>query len=133
MMGNNDFRFDVALEKEFEHEENLARLLKELSKDLGGDNTRFELKHDYKTHKTGNVYVEFESRQKPSGITTSQSDWYVFLLEPILIFIPTKVLKEIAHNYPIKLGGDDLTSKGYLIPIIDLIKHSQFEWQRRYR
>jgi hypothetical protein len=127
MIGNNDFRFDVALQKEFEHEENLANLLKELSKDLGGDNRRFELKHDYQTHKTGNVYIEFESRQKPSGISTSQSDWYVFLLEPILIFIPTKVLKEIAHNYPVKLGGDDLTSKGYLIPIIDLIKHSQLK------
>jgi hypothetical protein len=127
MIGNNDFRFDVALQKEFEHEENLANLLKELSKDLGGDNRRFELKHDYQTHKTGNVYIEFESRQKPSGISTSQSDWYVFLLEPILIFIPTKALKEIAHNYPVKLGGDDLTSKGYLIPIIDLIKHSQLK------
>ena len=38
----------------------------------------FELKTDRMAHKTGNVYVEFKSRGKDSGISTSKSDTWIF-------------------------------------------------------
>ena len=38
----------------------------------------FELKTDRMAHKTGNVYVEFQSRGKDSGIRTSKSDTWIF-------------------------------------------------------
>ena len=38
----------------------------------------FELKTDRMAHKTGNVYVEFQSRGKNSGILTSKSDTWIF-------------------------------------------------------
>ena len=38
----------------------------------------FELKTDRMAHKTGNVYVEFQSRGRDSGIRTSKSDTWIF-------------------------------------------------------
>ena len=38
----------------------------------------FELKTDRMAHKTGNVYVEFQSRGKDSGIRSSKSDTWIF-------------------------------------------------------
>jgi len=68
----------------------------------------FELKTDRKAHKTGNVYVEFQSRGKDSGIRTSKSDTWIF--------------KIVSKDYRVLPGGDNLTSKGYLVPMGDLIK-----------
>src|SRR4051812_1030618 len=39
-----------------------------------------EIKRDYRAGETGNVFVEFESRGKPSGIETTEADYHIFLL-----------------------------------------------------
>lgn len=38
----------------------------------------YELKTDRLSHKTGNVFVEFMSRGKESGIKTSKADIWIF-------------------------------------------------------
>ena len=38
----------------------------------------FEVKEDFTCEKTGNVGLEFECRGKPSGIQTSQADFYIY-------------------------------------------------------
>lgn len=89
----------------------------------------FELKTDRMAHKTGNVYVEFQSRGKNSGITTSKSDTWIFKIVSkgdrhlFSIHIPlTRLKKLVSKDYRIVPGGDNLTSKGYLVPMNDLIK-----------
>ncbi len=89
----------------------------------------FELKTDRMAHKTGNVYVEFQSRGKNSGITTSKSDTWIFKIVSkgdrhlFSIHIPlTRLKKLVSKDYRVVLGGDNLTSKGYLVPMNDLIK-----------
>jgi hypothetical protein len=89
----------------------------------------FELKTDRMAHKTGNVYVEFQSRGKNSGILTSKSDTWIFKIVSkgdrhlFSIHIPlTRLKKLVSKDYRVVLGGDNLTSKGYLVPMNDLIK-----------
>ena len=89
----------------------------------------YELKTDRLAHKTGNAFVEFESRGKESGIITSKSDIWLFKIVDkndkhlFSIEIPLDRLREKVYNstYRIVAGGDNLTSKGYLVPLQDLI------------
>ena len=88
----------------------------------------FELKTDRMAHKTGNVYVEFQSRGKNSGIRTSKSDTWIFKIVSkgdrhlFSVQIPlTRLKKLVSTDYRIVPGGDNLTSRGYLVPLTDLI------------
>ena len=88
----------------------------------------FELKTDRMAHKTGNVYVEFKSRGKDSGIRTSKSDTWIFKIVSkgdthlFSIHIPLTRLKKLVNkDYRVVTGGDNLTSRGYLVPLTDLI------------
>lgn len=84
----------------------------------------YELKTDFKCAKgfdTGNLFIEFQSRNKPSGISTSQADWFVtyFIYLDELWFIKTSDLKELIKNneFPTFLDAGDINSAthGYLI------------------
>jgi hypothetical protein len=78
MIVGKDNRFDIALNKEIQHEKAVTDFLIEFGKSLVGQSEAIEVKHDYQTADTGNVFIEFESRGKKSGILTTKSDWYVF-------------------------------------------------------
>ena len=81
---------------------------------------KYELKTDRMAHKTGNVYVEFQSRGKDSGIKVivSAKDTHLFSIQ-----IPLSRLKKlVSKDYRVVPGGDNMTSRGYLIPIPDLVK-----------
>ena len=113
---NNDFRYDLKV----------GQVAEKMLGDILSDST-IEVKRDLKALITGNIYVEYESRGKKSGITTSEADWYVYVLSDAqLIIIETCKLKKIARKYVgterDKKGGDSNTSKGVLIPLTDLIK-----------
>tara|TARA_R100000234_G_scaffold40071_1_gene24004 strand:+ start:330 stop:740 length:411 start_codon:yes stop_codon:yes gene_type:complete len=88
----------------------------------------YELKTDRLAYKTGNVYVEYESRGKESGIITSKSNLWIFKIVDkkdkhlFSIEIPLDRLRKMVYNkYLTTLGGDYKTSKGYLVPIADLV------------
>ncbi len=88
----------------------------------------YELKTDRLAYKTGNLYIEYQSRGKDSGITTSKSNLWIFKIVDkkdkhlFSIEIPLDRLKKLVHNkYSTVLGGDYRTSKGYLVPITDLV------------
>ena len=89
----------------------------------------YELKTDRLAHKTCNAFVEFESRKKESGIITSKSSIWIFKIVDksdkhlFSIEIPLDRLRKKVYNstYRIVRGGDSLTSKGYLVPLQDLV------------
>ena len=89
----------------------------------------YELKTDRLACKTGNAFVEFESRKKESGIVTSKAGIWIFKIVDkkdkhlFSIEIPLDRLRKKVYNstYRIVRGGDNLTSKGYLVPLQDLI------------
>ena len=116
MKHNSDFKFDLFLGRVTERE--VADIF---------SNNKVEVKDETAHSKrTGNVFIEFESRGKPSGIVTSESDFYCFkITEGSYVFVETSKLKRVfKENYTKKgfvKGGDSNTSKGVLVPIIDLI------------
>ena len=112
---NSDFKYDLQLGKL--GEQHLAKILM---------NKKIEVKTDYQATQTGNIFVEYYSRGKASGITTTQAQWYAFLLSnDKIILISTEELKDICRKYlwtkrDVK-GGDNNTSQGILLPIKDLL------------
>ena len=89
---------------------------------------KYELKTDRMAHNTGNVYVEFQSRGKDSGIRTSKSNTWIFKIVSakdthlFSVHIPLSRLRRlVSKDYRVVPGGDNLTSKGYLVPIKDLV------------
>jgi len=111
---NNDFKFDLKVGQ-----------VKE--KELGDifSNSKIEVKHDLIALRTNNVYVEYYSRGRKSGISTSESDYYCFAFGDTFHLIKTSALKEKCRKYVgtnrDKKGGDNNTSKGILLPIKELL------------
>ena len=110
---NSDFKYDLRVGQVAE--EQLAFLL----------GCKIEVKNDQKAHITGNVFIEYESRGKRSGIATSEAEYYCIVILNRFIILPKDELKAICRKYigtnRDVLGGDNNTSKGILLPIKDLI------------
>jgi len=110
----SDFNYDLKVGKVKEKE--LGDLLSKKT---------IEVKRDLQAHKTGNIFIEYESRGKKSGISTSIADYYCIALIDSMVLIKTSKLKEKCRTYIGTgrdiLGGDNDTSKGILLPITDLL------------
>lgn len=112
---NNNFKYDLQLGK--------------VAEDVVGEiftNKKLEVKRDFKAQETGNVFVEYMSRGKKSGISTTEADYYVFVVSYTqMLFIDTTKLKDLCRKYigtPYDVrGGDDNTSKGILLATDELI------------
>ena len=94
------------------------------------DNEPLECKCDKRCIDTGNVFVEFEDRGKPSGISITKSTFYAFCLykkerekKQIWVLIPTEILKKLMKKYPVKSGGDNWEARGHIIPKQDLLNY----------
>ena len=112
----NDFKRDLRLGQETEKQ--YAELFN------GRD---IEIKDDSKhSARTGNVFIEYESRGKPSGIATTEADyWAIRTSEHTFVTVSTKRLKEISRKYigtkrDVR-GGDNNTSLGILLPRHELL------------
>jgi len=110
---NNDFKYDLKVGQTKE-------------KALGNifNNKTVEVKFDLKALKTGNVYVEYFSRGKKSGISNTIADYYCFCFGETYHIIETTILKDRCRKWlntnRDKKGGDNNTSKGVLLPITEL-------------
>lgn len=136
-MANLEFKSDLKLGNEGEHE-----LVKFLVKrgciyvDSNNDNkydlkmlkngkeVTYEIKTDVKCaplFDTGNIFIEFESRGKASGISVTKAEWFVTYFQYLkeIWFIKSDTLKQlIAENeFPIFKDAGDIGSAthGYLI------------------
>ena len=120
MLYNNDFSHDL--------------LVGQVAEQFLGDllqNKKVEVKHDKIAHKSGRVFVEFECRGKASGITTTQSDFWAFVLATGVVIIISKgrlmlLCNDQYENGNVIRGGDRNASKGFLINLDDLLK-AQFD------
>jgi len=83
----------------------------------------YEIKADNVAYKFNNFCIEFECSKKPSGISTTTSDYYgYFIIYPSgnydLYIIPVYQIKKVIEDKKykfIKKGGDRKASKFYLI------------------
>jgi hypothetical protein len=82
-----------------------------------------------KTRDTGNMFIEYECRGKPSGISVTKSDIFITYFKHLdeLWAIPTSKLKELlsANDFKTVKNVGDKNSKtcGYLIPRMRYKEH----------
>lgn len=97
-----------------------------------GRETTYEIKTDVKCAPvcdTGNIFIEFESRTKPSGISVTQADWFVTYFKYLkeIWFIKTQDLKELIENNKFQIfydaGDIGSATHGYLIKRKDYLKY----------
>lgn len=132
MKTNGDFKYDLALGQMGEGW--IGRIL--------SDKT-IEVKFDFACYRTGNFYIEYESRGKKSGLSTTQADYWMLIASTesglrlkknlsniessdvlYAILISTDRLKKVCRERHIRLnvkGGDSNTSTGLLIKAKDLL------------
>ena len=116
MKFNSDFRYDLEVGQL--QEKWLAELL---------DSKKIEVKRDFKASQTGRVFVEFFCRGKASGISTTEADFWCFILdEETVIIIPTEKLillvDEAVKSGKVVSGGDSNLSQGALVMVERLVK-----------
>lgn len=110
---SSDFRCDLAIGKVSE---------KALADIFNGK--KVEVKTDYRALQTGNVFIEYSSRGADSGILTTESDYYCICINGTYTLISTERLrtkyKRLRNTSRDVSGGDSNTSRGVLLPIVDL-------------
>jgi hypothetical protein len=117
---NNDKRFDLDLAYGQVFEQKVSEILGQ---------SKIEVKTEKDKWKTtGNIVIEYESRGKPSGIITTEADYWLHncaigdnIVFSLLLKVST-LRQYIAKQNPRSVrGGDDMTSKLYLIKLTDLV------------
>lgn len=98
-------------------------------------NASVEVKTDYGSVKTGNLYVEFEQagqdeHWRPSGIATSQADFWAFAFPDGAIFVGSETLREVCRelykegqgNIGFRQGNENSNStRGVKLPVWRLL------------
>lgn len=116
MKFNSDFAFDLQMGQD--EEIWLADLLR---------GKTVEVKRDYLAGRTGNLFVEFSSRGKASGLATTRADFWAFILdgERVIIvpvgFLQLRARQAYKEGRRVR-GGDSNTSEGVLVRIEELVK-----------
>ena len=112
----------------FTHDLNFGEKAEDWINELFSNGKLIEVKNDRLIHKTGNLFIEYESRDKPSGLATTTADYWIYRMSELdsSLILPTKALKEVCRVYFkqsifLKNGGDNNTSKGFLIPLTRLL------------
>lgn len=83
---------------------------------------RIEVKSDGRCRRTGRLFVEYEQKGRPSGIATTDAEWWAFeYYDDCWLVIPTIVLRRLARRALraglTALGGDDNLYRGALVPL----------------
>ena len=116
-------------EDKFDVDLRYARKFEKLVAEIFEDGGRVEVKTERNIWATtGNIAVEIMCREKPSGLSTTDADYWIHLLaldDDVFggFIFPTQKLKERIKELlkdktaKIQYGGDDNASKLVLIPI----------------
>lgn len=88
-----------------------------------------EVKTDRRWYQTGNVYIEMqcwyqkEQAYRPSGINVTKASHWAFVLEDVVLIVPTPVLKRAVEEYgvPITCNIEPNPSYGVLVKITALL------------
>lgn len=88
-----------------------------------------EVKNDRRWKETGNVYIEtvcYYQNDKswlPSGLSTSQATHWAFVLDEVVVILPTSRLRNIVEKFGRKTGCSipPNYSEGYLVSVTDLL------------
>ena len=106
---------------EYDTVEHMKGYFKEYDLIITKDNkkTKIEVKSDRQASRTGNLCIEYEGNKKPSGISATEADfWVYFIVHPDrdeCYKIPIDDLKELVKSCRKVSGGDGGRSRLYLL------------------
>ena len=84
-----------------------------------GKETKIEVKSDRQASRTGNLAIEFECNNKPSGITSTEADYWIYFIvhreRDECYIIPIEKLRELVKTCPKVRGGDGMRSRMFLL------------------
>lgn len=91
-------RFDIDLKRGKVGEEKTLDIVDAITE------SRIEVKTDYGVWKTGNLYIEYEKQDRkgnwvPSGIVTTEADYWAFAFKDGAIFIETARLRQLVAKH----------------------------------
>lgn len=124
---NHDRKFDLQLSRALINERRLAEIFS------AGRIEKIELKSEtWQWEQTGNICIEFRCHGKPSGISTTEADYWVHELQRdgntlLYLMIPVERLKQLARD-AYKRGqwrpnaGDGGRQDVILLPLHDLLR-----------
>ena len=125
-------KFDIDLKYGTIREEKIAKML---------TNKKIEVKSERDMWmKTGNICIEYESCNKPSGIKATESDYWFHNLcigdnEYCTLVFKTDVLRTIVNNldyFKTVSGGDNKASKMYLVNLQKLFSKDVIKAFKEY-
>ena len=90
---------------------------------LTSDNLKYEVKADEYSLKSGNFFIEFYGYNKPSGITTTEANYYIITDTINYYMIDVDKLKILCTGDNIKKTKDSSTF-GHIISIEIIISNS---------
>jgi hypothetical protein len=93
----------------------------ELCRGLLNGSRRVEVKRDFRAPSTGNVFVETRCRGRPSGISTTEAEYWAFTIGRRVLFIPTDELRALLPFGEKARGGDGGASDGVLLRLTRLV------------
>jgi hypothetical protein len=92
--------------------------------DFRSDKFKYEVKADRLAYKYDmkTMFIEFECSGKPSGISTTEADiWVYFMVRPNgtsrVFWIPVSALKDACSRSQSKCGGDGGRARGYIVSV----------------
>lgn len=134
MVYTNTFKEDLirgqAYEKkalkylEYDTVEHMVGLFKEYDFIITHNNksTKIEVKADFKMKATGNLAIEYECSKKPSGISCTEADYWMYFEvnknSCKCYKIPIKDLRELISGCREVSGGNGFKARLYLLPEI---------------
>ena len=95
----------------------------ELVSDILSGAKTVEVKRDFLNRETGYVFIETHQNGRPSGILTTEADYWAFVvMNNRVLFVPTEHLRRmLPFGIPAK-GGDGGRFDGVLLPLIRLAR-----------
>lgn len=86
-------------------------------------NALVEVKSDKQAQRTGNIFVEVEYRGQPSGLSTTEADWWAYEVDDdVFVLMRTDRLRKLASVRRRLPGGDHDMSVGVLLPLEKLLR-----------
>ncbi len=123
---NRDAKFDIQLSRALVDERRLGEIFSTAKIE------KIELKSEsYLWEQTGNICIEFRCDGKPSGIATTEADYWVHELKRdgqtlAYLMFPIERLKQLARDKhregSRRRGGDGRRFDVVLIPLRDILK-----------
>lgn len=95
-----------------------------------------EVKQDFKSEFTGNLVVEIEFNGKPSALSTTKADYWVFVTRPNWFWITPKQICDCIRQYKYSPAtfvgrGDTKSKKAYLVKINHIQEFSQWTQKKK--